>query len=222
MGVSAALSIIAIDRILDIAVLLALYGVVLLLAPEVIGKIGSAGALLLALVLGAFAAMWLAVSYRERILRLAAGTLAHLSSSRRERWQQRAESVLDGLQILRDRRTMCAALVWSLIAWLLSVLGCHVVLLAFWPDAPPAASVLSVCLSAFSVTIVTVPAGIGVMHASLFFSVALFGMDHQNALLFAIVYHALIFGLSVVLGLIGLRPAGLTLHELATRIRQRS
>lgn len=217
MGASAALSVIAIDRILDIVVLLVVYAVVLFLTPEILGKVRYADALLIVLVLAGSITMWLVQAYGESARKLVARALSFLSSPRREHWQRRAESVLEGLQILRDHRTMAAALSWSLVAWLLSIGACHLVLRGFWPDAPFAASALAVCLSALSVTIVTVPAGVGVMHASLFFSVALFGMDHQNALLFAIVYHALLVLISFALGLIGLRPAGLTIQELTAR-----
>jgi uncharacterized protein (TIRG00374 family) len=218
---SAALSIIAIDRVLDILVLLVFYAAVVFFTPQIAGNVRHADTFLIIVVLGVAIAMWLVQSHHERVRALLGRLLSHVSSPRRESWQQRAEGVLEGLQILRDRRTMVMALLWSPPSWLLSFAACYLVLRGFWPDAPLTASVLAVSLSALSVSLVTVPAGVGVMHASLFFSVALFGMDHESALLFAIVYHAVILLLTSALGLIGLRPAGLTIHELAIRLRRR-
>lgn len=220
IGAPAALSIIAVDRILDIMVLAIFYAIVVLLTPEMLGNMRYADGLLIVFVLAVFTAMWLVQSYQGVVRRLIAGALSVFPLASRARWQQRADGILDGFRVLGDRRTMLFALLWSPVGWLLSFAACHVVLKGFWPDAPVAASVLAVCLSALSVTIVTVPAGIGVMHASLFFSVTLFGMDHENALLFALVYHALIVALSFALGILGLRPSGLTVRGLGERFRR--
>lgn len=219
LGASAALSIIAVDRILDIVMLILLYAGIVLLTPEILGTAKYANSLLIVVVVAVLAAMWLVQLYREQLRGLMARALAFLPQPRRTRWLQRGEGVLDGLAVLRNYRIMFMAVLLSPLTWLLSILACHLVLTEFWPEAPLATSALAVCLSALSIAIVTVPAGVGVMHASLFFSVTLFGMVKEDALLFAIVYHALIVLVSTVLGAIGLRPAGLTFRELLARLR---
>jgi uncharacterized protein (TIRG00374 family) len=222
IGAPAALSIIAIDRILDIIVLLILYAALALLTPELLGSMRYADVILVTFVLAVAASMWFACAYRRIVRGWVASLLTSLSFARRERWLRRIDGILDGLAVLGDRRTMIAAAAWSPVGWILSIMACQIVLSGFWPDAPLKAAVLAVCLSALSVSIVTVPAGVGVMHASLFFSVTLFGLDAENALLFAITYHALLLVLSTALGLVGLKPAGLTIEQLAARLRRES
>jgi glycosyltransferase 2 family protein len=219
VSASSALSIIAIDRILDVVVLLILYAGLLLLVPELVGNIRHADAALIALVVMVLGVMWFAQARRDVVRSWAVKPISLMGIARRERWEKRLDGILGGLGVLAEPRTMLAAVAWSPVGWILSVVACFLVLRGFWPEAPLKASVLAVCLSALSVTIVTVPAGIGVMHASLFFSVTLFGLDPENALLFGITYHAAIVIVSTLLGLIGLRPAGLGAGELAARLR---
>jgi len=215
-GHTEALSRLFVDRLLDALAVLALFAITLpLLDNARAGRLDSTQALLLggggaaALV----AAMWLACmleAWALRCVRLLMGALGRDAAP----WERRLAAGLDGLRVLFRGRVLLPAGTLSLATWALTALAFHVGFATLFPSPGATCAMVAVCLTVLGLMVAPMPAGIGTTHGAIVLALGLFGIGAEQALAFAILYHALSTAVSLLLGLIGLRALGLRLLPL--------
>ena len=212
--VSAALSTVVVERVLDMLM------VVLLLAAS-LPFIEEAGPLRNAGVLAALAAVTasvglLVVALRPQwVRRVAAWVMARVPRLDPERWLTMLDGLLDGLAALRSPRRLLQLLVWSVVPWLF-VVGYYWGMLWAFLDRPPLVqgSFLS-CAVGLGMAIPAAPGAMGVFQAVARAALEVpFGVSEEQALAVAFGSHAYQYILSNLLGLVGLAQLGLSLRQL--------
>lgn len=139
------------------------------------------------------------------------------------RWptlQERATPVLDtflrGLEGVRTPAHLGPLLAWTVLAWLLPVLGAWAVLRAVHLDLPLLASWTVLTFVGFGISIPSAPGYLGVWHAAAVLALSMFGVSQPTAVGYAILYHASQFVPITLIGWLFLVREHLTLGE-ATR-----
>lgn len=204
VGASAAISVVIVDRVMDIVAILIVFAVALALIPG-IPPIVNGGAITLAAVCIAFVvSVAVLLIARDRILLLTATWLQRVTSIDSTAWQARLKGVLDGFTILRDPARVALALIVTAAVWTLAIGGFALVLKGVWPVAPISNAALAVCFGAIGIALLSVPAGIGVLHAGYALAAMMFGAPQEAALAFAILAHFLGLLATLAMGLTGL------------------
>jgi hypothetical protein len=213
---SRAVSIVVIDRLLDIVAVLIAFGIALIWLPSMptsVERAATAVGLATTIILGA---MLILVVSKGAVLRQIDRLLAARGVSSGSNWRARIELLIDGFAVLQNPVILILACVTTAATWLLATLGTWMVLKGVWPDAPASAAALSVCFGVIGVTLVSVPAGVGVVHAAYALAAILFGASQEVALIFAVAAHFLASLTTAVMGLASLsvvRRAGLGLFS---------
>jgi len=216
-----ALSTIVVERIIDLVMAVALLFAFL---PLVVGLTWAQSAAVTAAVLGGAAIFTLVIITRngERLARLAGALLRRLPGRplNPERWQARIVSFLDGLAVLRDPRRALQAAFWSGTAWGLAGLGAWSMLRAFLPEATATMGFVTLTLLALGAAVPSAPGSAGVYELVIVQTLtAVFGVDRNVALSYALVVHAANILLAAVLGSLALAREGESLTDLARAAR---
>ncbi len=195
-SVAAALSSIVLERLFDVATVIAL-GSVLAIGLDLpravtigLGTFASAG------ILGGIAIV--ALSMRP-------GVLAALE--RRLRVSGWARTLLrwlhpfaDGLAVLHRARHFWPALFWNVLAWGGMILYTACMIAALEIPVPPVAAVLVVVAISLGAAIPSSPGAIGVYHAIAVLALSVWGVPTALALAFALVAHGITIALHIGLG----------------------
>jgi uncharacterized protein (TIRG00374 family) len=203
LGASYTLSIVVVDRLMDVIVVLLIFALTLALVPGV-PSIASGGAMTLA---GACAIAILAIAIllasRARVLRLAEQWLVRVAPARSVAWNTRLRRTIEGFAVLQNPRRVAVALAATAVTWMLAISGASLILLGVWPEAPLIAAPLAICFGAIGITLLSVPAGLGVLHASFALAAMIFGARQEVALAFALLTHFLGFCATLLIGITG-------------------
>ncbi len=108
---------------------------------------------------------------------------------------------LDGFQIIGDGPRLFQILLLSFLIWLIDALAIYFLFLAFKLSLPPVAAFVLMIILIIGIAIPTAPGFIGNWHFSCVLGLSLFGIAKTEALTFAIIYHFLAIGITVILGL---------------------
>lgn len=209
-----ALSTVVVERLLDIAVLVMIFVMLLPFVPIPAWAkssvwIGGSGMLLVLLTLTLIAAQ-----------RTRAGALAQRWGRRIPvRWQQRLATLvspaIDGLAALSNVKILIRALTWSVVAWVCGGLVMWATLIAFGFPHSFTVAMLLLVMSAVAVALPSSPGFVGVYHVVVIESlVFVVDVSHSAAASFAITTHILLFAPPVVFGLAYLWREPLILRRL--------
>jgi len=218
-----ALASVAVERVLDALVLVALMAVALLpsfprralldsVSDVPVGRVATAVAaafgavLLLAFFVARRPDPWIALADRlaHRWLPVRfAGRVVHAM-----------DGLVQGLAVLRQPGRFAAVIAWSLVLWLVNAASFALCFRAFGITLPAAAALLLQGVIAFGVAIPAAPGFWGVFEAATRVTLALYGVDGTQAVSYAIAYHALTFIPITLLGLYSLTRAHVRLGEL--------
>ena len=226
LSVSAAIGTVVLERLLDLAVILAIFGVSVVTYEPPRGAEDSG--LLPALYAGAavaagFAAGTLALACAaaaspatvgrgvERVTSVLPGGLS-------QRLAQLSHRFSEGFGVMRRPGPLVWATVWTLVVWVSITAGLWLVSVAFGVDMSPAGAGIVLVLVVLGVAVPT-PAGVGGYHAA--FQVGattLFAASAENAVGAGLVAHAISFLPVTIVGVVlmaheGVRPTGIA--ELA-------
>lgn len=218
---SSAFSIVVIDRLLDIICVLLVFAASLVIVPNLPQAADQAATLLAVFVGFAVAIMLVLVAFKARVMRQVDRFLPRMDAPRAGRWRQRIALLIDGFSVVHDVRRFSSAVVATLATWSLAVVGTWLVLRGFWPGAPIEAAALAVCFGVIGVTLVSLPAGIGVVHAAYVAAIVMFGGAQEVAVAFAVVAHFLATATTAVIGAASMplvRQAGLTILKRAPNL----
>lgn len=200
IGKGRVLSTVAVERLLDIFVLLVLLGILLPFVAL------PAAAAVTALVFLAFAVagalvVALLVTRRAGFERRLEGFVRLLPASARAPALDLARSLLDGLSALRNSRLLISVTAWTAIAWLTSATVIYLLLRAFSLDVPIAAAPFLLIATTFGFFIPSSPGAVGVYHAiNVRALMSVFAVAHEPAATYAIVAHVLYLLPAMVLG----------------------
>lgn len=137
----------------------------------------------------------------------------------RGRWENVAQSVQEGLGALKQVGPLLTSFGWMVLSWMLAALEYWLVLRAFVPGAPLGWALLTLCVTLLGVAVPSSPGYFGVFEASAVAALALVGVGGGAALGYALVLHAMHFGITTVLGAAALAAEGETLMGAARAAR---
>lgn len=218
MHFTSALSSIVVERLFDMVSVLVLFGIVLLgldlpaWATTAGGAMGG-GAMVGILIL-AYAAR-----RPEGALNLGAGVLSILPGFSQERARAFLQPFIQGLGGVSSWRTFGLGMGLSILAWLLSgVLG-WLLMLAFWERVPLIMGQLAIAAAGLGIAVPAAPSGVGPFEAAVIAVLTTVGYDEEISTSYAFTLHALNFGVTSLIGLIGLVREGTSFGEIAQAAR---
>lgn len=222
LSVSAAIGTVVLERLLDLAAILGIFGLSVVLYEPLPGVADSG--LLPALHAGAIVAAGFALA--TLALTCAAATspatvgrgvervTAALPGRLSPRLAQLSHGFSEGLGVIRRPRPLVWATGWTVVVWVSITAGLWLVSVAFGVDMSPAGAGIVLLLVVLGVAVPT-PAGVGGYHAA--FQVGattLFAASAENAVGAGLVAHAISFLPVTIVGVAlmgydGVRPAGI-------------
>lgn len=135
------------------------------------------------------------------------------------RWGSVWDAVRGGLASLGRPDRFALALGWMAASWGLAGIEYWVVLRAFVPQAPFAWALLALCVTLLGVAIPSAPGYVGVFEASAVAALAVVGVASSLGLGYALVLHALHYGITTLLGAVALAGEGETLASAVRAAR---
>lgn len=218
------LSTILLERLFDLLIVFGIFGVSLLVLP-VEDSIEFGGMTLAVGSVAGFVVLFIFAHRRDwavAVVRFAVKIVPFLG---RLQLEGRLNRFLDGLAVLTAWRTFALTLIWSLLAWALSVATGYVLLQAFFATADLAVVLLFTAMSSLvttaAATVSYTPAGVGTYHAGVVLALTITGFTQPEGapVAFAIVLHALGLALYILFGVVGLFAEKITFDELIGRVR---
>lgn len=215
-GKTEAFSRLFVDKFLDLLTVMALFAATALLldqarvqaiAPEL-----ALGYVVLGLALTAGTA-WTLCACEPLIIQLIRAVADALRHDP-EPWTRRSAAAINGMRVLFRGRILAQAMGLSLLAWICITLNFYAGMAALFPPPGLACSMLAVSMTVFGLMLAPMPAGIGTTHGAIVLALGFFGIGAEQALAFAILYHAVSTVVSLLLGFIGLHALGLNLRPL--------
>lgn len=135
-----------------------------------------------------------------------------------EMWTQQ---FLDGLMPLTRLTVLLLAFGWTGLSWLLSTAAGYVLMLAFFPQASLAATMLYIAAAAFAIALPAVPGNIGTYEASILLALVAMGYEQSaTSVAFAVMVHAVNVFVHASTGVIGFVQEGISLSQLSQGVQQ--
>ena len=219
---TASLASLAVDRIFDAIVLLALmFGAMLspafpadarlagLTVPQF--AVSGIGAVLL-LLTACYAAVLMPARVTALTRRIALRVLPRFA----DRLEGLVEQALGGLAVLRDTRRFLAVLWWALLHWLVHALALWIGFLAVGLDAPFSAALFLQGVLGFAVALPSSPGFVGIFEAASAVGLGVYGVSESLAVSWAIGYHVLSFIPITALGVLYLARLGVKLSDIGS------
>jgi glycosyltransferase 2 family protein len=210
-----ALGSVAVERVLDSALIAALSAVLLLLlpVPQAVRELGGGAALLSLLVL---AIVFIAAVLKPRFAPAVAGLL------HRFHLPPQIIGLLDALDVLRQRGSYAPLLLYSAVIWLLGTLTNDLVLRSLGMAVPWWTSALLLVALQLGGKLPSSPGNIGVFHYVAVLVLKELGVDASRAFAYAVVLHTVVFIVPAVVGAVCLwwlstdMRSGTAAQQLAT------
>jgi uncharacterized protein (TIRG00374 family) len=213
-AVSAALSTVVVERVLDMLMVVLLLAITLPFVKQA-GWMQGAGVVAGIAAMAALAAMVVVALWPDWIRRLARWCLERAKRLNAERWLGVLDGLLDGLSALRSPRRLVALLAWSVVTWVFVVGYYWAMLWAFLNHPPLVQGSFLTCAVGLGMAVPAAPGAMGVFESVARYALELpFGVLEEQAIAIAIASHAFQYVLSNLMGLIGLAQLGLSLGQL--------
>jgi uncharacterized protein (TIRG00374 family) len=219
LSLAQALSSVVLERMLDVLVIVLLFAAAIPFAPSLPAEMRTAGMLLGIVAASGFVVILVAAIYHQRTLGLVRWLLARVKRLDDEVWLARADSFLDGFGALTRWQLLLPVLGLSALIWGIIVLAYYGGLRGFWPDASLAAALFALCAAGFGISAPSSPGFVGVFHGAIVLGLSVFPVSTERALAFALVYHAVMYVIIIVLGLLSLSQSGQSLGTIVASVR---
>ncbi len=218
--ISAALSTVVVERVLDMLTIVVLLAVTVPFVGDV-GWTRDAGLLGAALGLGAMGVLVL-MAVRPGWARLAVEwALERVSWVDQERWLGWFDGMLEGVVALRSVRRAAALIGWSMATWILTVGHYLSIMWAFIERPSLVEASFLTCATALGMALPSSPGAVGVFHSVARYALQLpFGVAVESAVLIAFASHAFQYVVMCVLGLVGLVRQNLSFAQLRVEGRE--
>jgi len=216
MSASAGLAATALERIIDGLVTTALFGLLLVWAPEQFPAEVRAGGLTALLFFGG-AVVFLVVAFRVRaptlaLVRRAASLAGHIFA---DRLTAMVGGFLDGLACFRGPGDVVLYVALSAGFWLLNGLSIHVVVDTLAPGTSPFAGFLCMCFLVIGVMLPAPPGNVGNFHAFARLGLVAAGVTAVPAVATGIIVHTLTTALVVLWAALFLLSGALRVRDAA-------
>lgn len=220
-GKSEALSRLFVDRLFDVLAVLALFAATLPLLSQAQAQPLTASNGLWLVGLGLFliiGAAWAICAFEPLALRTTRG-LAGILRRDSAQWERRTSAALIGMRSMFQGRVLFVAGGLSLLAWSLVALTFQTGMTALFPPPALPCAMLAMSLTVFGLMVAPTPAGIGTTHGAIVLGLGIFGIGTEQALAFALLYHAVTTTVALLLGAVSLWASGLSLGSLLRGVR---
>jgi glycosyltransferase 2 family protein len=210
----------AVDRLFDAIVLLALMFVAVLdpafpadarIAGRTLPQLASGGVVLMVVLL---VGLYAAVVLQDRAARLAEALVRPLSASLAPKVGALARAFVHGLAVLRAPSRFLGVLGWALAHWLVHAVGLWLAFKAVGIDAPFSAALFLQGVLGIAVAIPSSPGFFGVFEFAAQHGLAVYGVPAPLAVSWAIGYHLLSFIPITVMGAVYFARLGLSVSDL--------
>jgi glycosyltransferase 2 family protein len=219
-----AFSAIAVERILDLIMVVILLGIALL-TLDVPDTWSGIGATVAAVTLVATVVLYYFASHREAAHSFLAFFMKRLSFLNRFNLIEWLDHFLDGLQPLTSPRAFLESMGWSILGWGFSIIAGYFLMQVFFDEGSIPAIMLSVVMLSLAVAIPSTPGNLGTFEAA---GVAAFWLadlvpsieapENAPALAYAVLLHAMSVALYIVLGMWGLYVEQTSLGQVRTGV----
>jgi glycosyltransferase 2 family protein len=190
---------VVLERIYDVVAILLIFFVAEPWLPQV-SWFDTAATVAGVLALAIAAAATVLVIFGERPVRVVLRPLRRFAPFTEERLERTVGELVHGLSGLHNGRVALEALIWTIIAWVLSSACAFSVMLAFNLGLPFGAAVLTYVAIALAMILPSPPASVGVFEGATLVALRAYGVPHSTALPFALVLHLVNFVPFVVIG----------------------
>lgn len=220
VGPATALGSLAVDRLFDALVLLALLCVALLdprfpdgvtIGGQGMGELAT-GALLV--IGGGTAAAYAAARWPAPLVGLVRRVTRLLLPRLEGRAVLLATEGAASLAVLADARRFAAVLGWTIVHWLVQAASMYLGFLAVGITLPPSAALFLMGVISFGVALPSSPGFFGVFEGAATVGLGVYGVSREQAISWALAYHLLSFIPITVLGAQALAAVGLSPREL--------
>lgn len=220
--ISTALGSLAVDRIFDAIVLLALmFGALLdpafpdgvTLLGRTVPQVAAGGIVVVVALLAICYAM---VLQATRTIELAGWVARRVMPKHEALLVRFVEHGVGGLTVLRDSRRFLAVLWWAAAHWVVHAIALYLGFLAVGIDVPFTAALFVQGVIGIGVAIPSSPGYVGVFEASSSVGLAVYGVPNSLALSWAIGYHVLTFIPITVMGAVYFSRLGLSVGAVTT------
>jgi len=126
---------------------------------------------------------------------------------------------IDGLTAIKDRKRFVQIVLLSLFIWIINGLSIYVLFMAFGYSLPLWAAFILMFILIIGIAIPTAPGFVGNWHYACVATLTLlFQLNKDDALSFAILYHALSMGMILIMGLVFLPANRFSLNKLTSHM----
>jgi hypothetical protein len=212
--VSAALSTVVVERVLDMLAVVTLLAVTLPAVGEAgwTRRAGLLGGSVAVAAMAVFVTLALRPEWGRAVVRW---MLARLPGLDGEQWLTTVDGLLEGLDALRSLRQVAGLLIWSGVTWALTVGYYWALLGAFLPEASLVEASFLTCATGLGVALPSSPGAVGVFHSVARYALQLpFDVPGEKAIVVAFASHAFQYTVMCLLGVIGLVQQNLSLGQL--------
>lgn len=223
--ISTALGSLAVDRIFDAIVLLAMmFGAMLdpafPPATKVLGRtVPQLAAGGITLVVGLLVVCYAIVLQHHRVMQLVGWLARRITPKHEATLVSIAEQGVGGLAVLKDSRRFLAVFFWAALHWLVHAIGLYLGFLAVGVDVPFTAALFLQGVLGIGVSIPSSPGFFGVFESLSAVGLAVYGVPKELAVSWAIGYHILSFIPITVMGGVYFARLGLSVGAVAGRKR---
>jgi hypothetical protein len=214
---AAALSSVAVERVLDALVVVTLLGFGLLGghltgATTMGAKAEWIGVVCLVAIIAAVVAAW----QRETALRIFERLLPAGNGARK--LVAFVDHVLRGLGAMRDPRRAAPIIGWSVVIWLVNAGGFYLAFKAFGFAVPFSGALVLQGAVMIGIAVPSTPAYAGVFETAIYATLLLYGVDQPHGLAYAILFHVTTFVPITLLGAIAAIRTGVRLRVPAPAV----
>lgn len=194
------LSTVAVERVLDVAVLV-IAGAALAPAVGLPASAVAALAVVAVAVLAATGIIVVAVVDRPRAERWSNPFFRFTPAVLRPRARQARDGMLDGISTLAETRRLILVIAWTVASWAMTALVIYMLLQATRIEAPMTAAPFVLVVTTLAFLLPSSPGAVGVYDAAAVTALATgFGVDRELATSYALLAHAFFVAPSLVLG----------------------
>jgi len=198
-------STIVVERVYDVASLLALLFVALIWLPD-LSWASTAIAFGAALAILLLVAVIVLTRWRDQVVRLGLRAVGFVPVVARDRSELAVLNVVQGFAGLTRTRVAGAALAWTVASWLVMAVSFWFVMRCFDFGLSPAAGLLVVIATSLSLILPSSPGSLGVFEAAVLIALDAYDVPRAEALSYALVLHAVNFFPFVIAGALAFWP----------------
>jgi len=210
---SAALGSVVIERIFDLFIILAIFGLTLLAYPELpkwaVGTGYIVGGIFVLLIIFSIYAR----NNIESLVRFNEIIFSKISDKAAVRGEEIVRSFSDGLRVIHNVKDLLWLMIISIALWLINVLWVWYTLEIFDFDLPISASLLVLVFIIFAVSIPSAPGYVGTFHGFVIAALVFMGINTDAARASAVVMHASNYIPITIIGLYYLWKSNFTLKS---------